>query len=62
MPLQKNRDISLFCELGEIEIEVHFLFYCSKYDDIREILVNKMLVICGDFLDLNDYEKNGVMF
>ena len=52
----------LFCELDEIENEVHFLFYCSKYDDIREILVNKMLVICGDFLDLNDYEKMELCF
>ena len=52
----------LFCELGEIENEVHFLFYCPKYDDMREILVTKMSSICEDFLDLNDYEKMELCF
>ena len=34
-----------------------FLFYCTKYDDIRE-----MSSICEDFLDLNDYEKMELCF
>ena len=52
----------MFCELGEIENEVHFLFYCPKYTDIREVFVNKMSSICGDFIELDDYEKIEICF
>ena len=52
----------LFCELGEIENELHFLFYCPKYDGIREVFINKMCLIYDDFLELDDYEKTALCF
>ncbi len=39
---------TLFCDVGKIENEVHFLFCCPAYDDLREILFTKMLPIYAD--------------
>ena len=52
----------MFCELGQIENEIHFLFYCPKYVDIREVFVSKMSSICVEFLELDDYEKLEICF
>ena len=30
------------CELDEVESESHFLLYCTKYDDLREVLFHEI--------------------
>ena len=37
----------MFCELGKIENEVHFLLYCPKYTDIskRYFLIRCLLFV-----------------
>ena len=49
--------ICLLCKLSEVENEVHFLFYCDLYDDLRVIFMQKILDINPNFFDLQDYEK-----
>lgn len=40
------------------EDEVHFLFHCSLYDDLRApTLLSKMSFISDEFFWLNDYKK-----
>lgn len=41
----------LLCELGELENEVHFLFYCPTYEDLRDVLFTKMSSVYVDFFD-----------
>ena len=52
----------LVCDLGDIENEIHFLFYCPLYDELRHFLFCKMTTICSNFFWLNDYEKLELCF
>ena len=54
--------VCLLCDLEEIESEVHFLFYCPLYDDVRHQLFSKMSSICVNFFWLDDYEKLELCF
>ena len=46
-----------FCSLHVIEDEVHFLLYCSFYNELRNILFSKAEAACPGFLSLNEIEK-----
>ncbi len=54
--------LCLLSDVGEIENEVHFLFCCPVYDDLREILFTKMSSIYADFFWLDEYEKLELCF
>ena len=34
--ISENERLCLFCNCNEVENEIHFLFYCDHYSDIRE--------------------------
>lgn len=46
---EENR-ICEMCELDEVESESHFLLYCTKYDDLREVFYgqNPEIFWCSD--------------
>ena len=50
------------CQLNEIENEIHFLFYCTLYDDLRATFMDRMYHICNNFFDLDDYGKMQLCF
>ena len=54
--------LCLLCDLEEIENEVHFLFYCPVYDELRHRLFVKMSSICVNFFWLDDYERLELCF
>ena len=54
--------LCLLCDLEEIENEVHFLFYCPLYDELRHRLFVKMSSICVNFFWLDDYERLELCF
>ena len=54
--------LCLLCELGEIENEVHFLFYCPTYEDLRDVLFTKMSSVYADFFWLDEYAKLELCF
>ncbi len=45
------------CDLGETEGEIHFVFHCPLYDEIRNLFVRRMLSICANFSWLDDHER-----
>ena len=45
------------CNLNETEDEIHFLFKCPCYDDLRQTLINKACETETNFMSLNDFEK-----
>ena len=49
--------ICCVCDLEEIENEIHFLFYCPLYDELRHLLFSRMTTIYVDFFWLDDYKK-----
>ena len=48
----------MLCELHEIENEVHFLFSCLAYEDLRNVLSHKLTSIYADFFWLDECEKH----
>ena len=58
---EEDRLCSL-CNLMEVESEIHFLFHCSLYDELRGIFFQKMSSICEDFFWLDDYTKLEICF
>lgn len=48
--------ICLLCELGKIEIKVHFLFCCPIFVDVRDVLYTKISSTDADLFWLDDYE------
>ena len=59
-PLIPEKERVCYCTSGEVENEVHFLFYCSKYSDLRTAWLNK-LNLPDDFQTLGNYEKMSVV-
>ncbi len=49
--------ICLLCDLGEVDDDVHFLFYCLVYEDLRNIFFRKVTSDSTDFFELDDHEK-----
>ena len=45
------------CNSTETEDEIHFLFKCSCYQDLRQTLISKATETKSNFLMLNDFEK-----
>ena len=46
-----------FCSYNVLEDETHFMFYCSFYDDLRSILLLKIIEKCPEFYFLSLEEK-----
>lgn len=44
-------------EFGDIENEIHFMFCCPVYENIRGVLFSQMPSICDNFFGLHDDEK-----
>ena len=52
-----NDRICLHCDLGTIENEEHLLLSCTKYDALRNKMINEILEVLPTFLLLADKEK-----
>ena len=49
--------ICTLCTSNEIEDELHLLFKCSLYDDLRQTLIAKAVETNDTFLHLSDIRK-----
>ena len=47
-----------YCHLNEVEDEVHFILFCPLYDDLREILFQK---VHSPELNLLEYENGALI-
>ena len=45
-----------------IQDEVHFLFTCDLYDDLREILFKKKLQVIPDVVNMLALDKQKILF
>ncbi len=54
--------LCLLCNLGEIENEIHFMFYCPLYDALRDVVFSKMSLLFDCFFHLDEYEKFELRF
>ena len=52
-----NDRICLHCDLGIIENEEHFLLSCTKYDALRNKMINEILEVLPTFLLLANKDK-----
>lgn len=50
---EENRKCHL-CDLGEVENEMHFLFYCPSYHNFRYRLFLKMSTECPDLFSMSN--------
>lgn len=50
------------CELGEIESETHFVLYCPRYDDLRNLLFGKLFVQKPEIFWISDDDKMKWLF
>ena len=55
--ISENERLCLFCNCNEVENEVHFLFYCGHYNEIRESFYLEITYKCENFAQLNDKQK-----
>lgn len=55
--LNVNERICKMCDDNVTEDEIHFLFKCSKYDDLRQIFINKACETHNDFQSSSDSQK-----
>ena len=55
--IPKELRLCTLCEENVIENEIHFLLYCSKYDNIRTTFYNAVNSISTGFQNLDDIEK-----
>ena len=53
---EENR-VCEMCVLDEIESESHFLLYCTKYDDLREVLFHEIYGQNPDIFWCSDEQK-----
>ncbi len=54
--------LCLLCNLGEIENEIHCMFYCPLYDALRDVVFSKMSLLFDCFFHLDEYEKFELRF
>ena len=50
--ISENERFCLFCNRNEVENEVHFLFYCDHYNEIRESFYSEITYKCENFAHL----------
>ena len=55
--LTLNERTSKICYSDETEDEMHFLFNCLRYNDLRQIFIAKSVETCEGFLSLSDEQK-----
>ncbi len=48
--------ICLLCDLGQADDEVHYLFYCPVYADLKDIFLRKMTLVSTDLFELDDHD------
>ena len=53
----ENLRISYHCTLNSVEDEMHFLFHCTFYDDLRNFLFDKVIERNGLFAKFDDHDK-----
>lgn len=58
----EEQRLSLLCDLGQIEDEIHFKFHCPLYDEFRCVFFLKISVLNSSFFYLDDYEKLELSF
>ena len=52
-----NERTCQICNSDETEDEMHFLFNCPRYNDLRQIFIAKSVETCEGFLSLSDEQK-----
>ena len=45
------------CDTNNVEDELHFLFTCPKFSDLRKIMFSKVLRYNNDFLNYNQIDQ-----
>ena len=55
--LALNERTCQICNSDETEDEMHFLFNCPRYNDLRQIFIAKSVETCEGFLSLSDEQK-----
>ena len=55
--LPREARLCSLCHQGEVETESHFLLYCDKYKDLREVFFEKINHIYPEFIHLPDLQK-----
>lgn len=54
--IPENLRLCLICKLS-FEHEIHLLFKCVAYHDLRQMLISKSMEIDNNFVNLNNQEK-----
>ena len=49
--------LCVYCDTSSVEDDIHILFHCSCYLDLRLSFLNKINNMCPDLLELNPREK-----
>ncbi len=52
-----NESICTFCDRNEVEDEIHFMFRCQKFHELREHLINYVKQNTNNFEHITYYEK-----
>ena len=55
-PILPETERVCYCSSGEVENELHFMFQCAKYDDLRSNWLNNLL-LPENFLNLSPSDK-----
>ena len=55
--LKINERICQFCNLREIEDEIHFIFDCELYTPTRQDFFNKIAIEVDDFYNMNNLDR-----
>lgn len=58
---EENRKCHL-CDLGQGENEMHLLFYCPLYHNLKYRPFLKLSVECPDFLSMSDERRRQYLF
>lgn len=54
--------LCIFCDLNEVETEIHFCFVCPLYSCIRILFYNSIYRLCPEFMAMDHTNKLKVMF
>ena len=59
--LKAEERICKYCNLGEVEDELHFLLRCNLYSNERSDLISKMSNLYNNFSELSDVIKFNIL-